>query len=479
MAEFDLNIERVLENWSVVDAIREFIANALDEAALTGTAEPSVTSPDGICWIVRDFGRGLRYEHLTQNENAEKLANPEKVVGKFGVGLKDALATFDRHRVAVSLRSAHCDITTDLRSKHGFEDVRTLHALVEPPSDPTLVGTEIVLRGRAAGARQIESAKSLFLHYSGDEVLEHTQLGEVLKRSEAMAYVYVNGLRVATEERFLFSYNVTSLTKRLRKALNRERSNVGRTAYASRVKEILKSTSDERVIDALVEDLQLFDRGKNHDETEWLDVGLHACRHLNARSKILFVTASEAMWATAAIDRARGDGYRIVIVPDTLRRKLPQNADVHGQAIRDLDEFEREWEDSFVFEFVDPAELTPAEQKVWSTLEAVFEARGGRPKRVREVLISETMRSSPGSYVEAVGLWQPADGRIILKRDQLRSVKAFAGTVLHETAHALSGWGDVTREFERTLTDEIGNTVSRGFRSGRGRAERADVRRPS
>jgi hypothetical protein len=31
--EFDLNIERVLENWTVAHALREVIANALDEQA--------------------------------------------------------------------------------------------------------------------------------------------------------------------------------------------------------------------------------------------------------------------------------------------------------------------------------------------------------------------------------------------------------------------------------------------------------------
>ena len=37
---FDLNVEKVLEHWSVAFAIRELIANALDEQALTGTREP-------------------------------------------------------------------------------------------------------------------------------------------------------------------------------------------------------------------------------------------------------------------------------------------------------------------------------------------------------------------------------------------------------------------------------------------------------
>jgi len=65
--EFDLNIERVLENWTVAHALREVIANALDEQALTGTAEPQIFADAEARWHIR-------------------------VVGKFGVGLKDALA---------------------------------------------------------------------------------------------------------------------------------------------------------------------------------------------------------------------------------------------------------------------------------------------------------------------------------------------------------------------------------------------------
>jgi len=36
--KFDLNIEKVLEDWGTAHAIRELISNALDEQILTGTA---------------------------------------------------------------------------------------------------------------------------------------------------------------------------------------------------------------------------------------------------------------------------------------------------------------------------------------------------------------------------------------------------------------------------------------------------------
>jgi DNA gyrase/topoisomerase IV subunit B len=103
MRKFDLNIERVLEHWTVAHALREVIANALDEAALTGTASPEIFKDDVGSWHIKDAGRGLRYEHLTQNENKEKLKYPELVIGKFGVGLKDALATFDRRHIQVRI----------------------------------------------------------------------------------------------------------------------------------------------------------------------------------------------------------------------------------------------------------------------------------------------------------------------------------------------------------------------------------------
>jgi DNA gyrase/topoisomerase IV subunit B len=104
-ALFDLNVERVLEHWEPHHALREVIANALDEQSLTSTSEIEISRDAERRWHVRDFGRGLRIEHFTQNESDEKLRAPGIVIGKFGVGLKDALATFDRHGIGVEIRS--------------------------------------------------------------------------------------------------------------------------------------------------------------------------------------------------------------------------------------------------------------------------------------------------------------------------------------------------------------------------------------
>jgi hypothetical protein len=474
--EFDLNIERVLEHWTLVHALREVIANALDEASLTNTAEPEILRDDGGRVHVRDFGRGLRYEHLTQNESTEKHEQPDRVIGKFGVGLKDALATFDRHGVSVHIASAHADLTTGTRAKAGFPDVTTLHALVDDPSDPARSGTDFVLEGEALTDEDVEHAKALFLHYSGDEVMDTTPYGQILERPTEAARIYVNGLRVATEDNFLFSYNITSTTKALRQALNRERSHVGRAAYTDRVKAILLAADSDPVVEALVEDLKSFERGSQRDETAWIDVGLHACSRLNARRPVIFLSASELRAAPDVLQRAAEDGYEAVVVPDSVRKRLRGMTDADGNPMRDLDTYLEEWDASFEFDFVEPDELSPDEREVWATLDAIFATVGGRPRRIKDVKVSTTMRRQAGRHFEAVGVWEPRERRIVVKRDQLGSLETFAATILHEAAHAASGAPDVSFEFESALTEFLG-TVSLGHSSLNGvRGKRGDQR---
>lgn len=456
MSKFDLNIEEVLEDWEVYHAIREIIANAIDEQILTDTKEIEIKKEKN-SFVIRDYGRGIRYEHLTQNENEEKISHPELVIGKFGVGLKDALATFDRHKISIMLKSKYGDITIDKSSKHGFEDIVTLHAVISSSSEPEIVGTKVILEGCTKD--DVEKAKSLFLKFSGEQMLEKTQYGEILKR-DSISKIYINGIKVAEEENFLFSYNITSLTSAMRKALNRERIHVGRTAYTERVKSILLSSNDEQVARLLVEDLEGYQKGTEHDEMKYVDVAVHACKILNKSSSVVFVTPQQLQYDTMAIDNARCDGLSIVVVPDTISQKIHGMQDISGNIMRDLGQYNIEWNESFEFKFVKPSELTASEREIYDKTSDIFNLIGGKPKIVKEVTISETMRRED-SGMEAAGLWEPSEERIVIKRDQLKKMERYAGTLLHETGHALSGAGDVSREFESELTNIIGKISSK------------------
>lgn len=311
--EFDLNIEDILEDWDVHDALREIIANALDEQLLTQTADPGIYPDEEDRWHVRDYGRGLQYRHLTQNEDDEKLNNPH-VIGKFGIGLKDALATLERKEKAVTINSPHMTVTLHRGAKHGFEDLHTLHAKISPPQDPTFAGTEFIMEG--VEEVDVVRAKSLFLRFSGEREIETTQFGQVLERLDgAPASIYINGVKVAREDNFLFSYNITNLTKRIRKALNRERTNVGRTAYTPRVKQILLSCGCPEIATLLKDDLSGYSRGDLHDELQWIDVQLHAVKILN-QQPVVFLTSQQIQDNPEMVDEIRAAGKEIVTVPD-------------------------------------------------------------------------------------------------------------------------------------------------------------------
>ena len=71
------------------------------------------------------------------------------------------------------------------------------------------------------------------------------------------------------------------------------------------------------------------------------------------------------------------------------------------------------------------------------------------------------MCTDPMSNTDALGLWIPSDGWIVIRRDQLRSLETFCGTFLHELIHAKFGVGDVSRNFELRLTDLIGQLAAR------------------
>ena len=161
MKPFDLNMEEVLENWEPYHAIREIISNALDEQLMSNTDDIVIEesdSKDG--WHIRDFGRGIKIEHFTQNENPEKFQGPSGIIGKFGVGLKDALATFYRNEINPVISSKHGTFKISMHPKEGFAEIETLHVIYED-SKNDIIGTDFFLKG--ATKEQVDKAKDLFL----------------------------------------------------------------------------------------------------------------------------------------------------------------------------------------------------------------------------------------------------------------------------------------------------------------------------
>lgn len=170
------------------------------------------------------------------------------------------------------------------------------------------------------------------------------------------------------------------------------------------MKAIVLAATSEAVASALAEDLSKFETGRWHDEVQLVDVGVHACQVLNASGKVIFLTPQELNSARDFVDRAKDDGYRVVVVPQNIRRKLKDAVDITGAPIVDLERYKAQWNESFVFSFVDAAELTADERAIFERTDEILALRGGRPARVRDVLVSTTMRIGASGYAEAQGV---------------------------------------------------------------------------
>lgn len=472
--KFDLNIQKILEGWGLKDAVREIIANALDEQYLSHSEPIQIFKDSKYRWHIRDFGRGLKIEHFTQNENSEKRVSA-RMIGQFGIGLKDAIATFDRKGANVMAKSRYADFTFSRLSKSGYQEIVTLHAIPGTPSDPKMQGTDFILTN--CPDDDIEEAKKLFMIFSGNAVIETTKYGDIVDSPGGVASIYINGVKVNEEENFRFSYNITDPDRKIKKALNRERTNVGRTAYSSRVLNILLKCESTAVAKALVEDLKNITKGVEHDEIRWNEVAIHACRLLHSAEKVIFLTADELFNNAFVVDTARQTGFEIITVPTAIKNKLSGLVDFHGKPIRDSTQLLKEYQESFKFNFIDENELTDAEQMVFRRTKEIFTLIGGRPSNVKNILISETMSIDKNSFSECLGVWQSDNNRIIIKREQLRTMSGYAGTLLHEVAHAVSGADDSTREFENELTRLLGLASAQSLLNSNNQSHLASIKR--
>ena len=452
MNKFDLNIEKILEDWEVYHAIREIISNALDETLLSKCNKDIEIFKDiQGNWHIRDYGRGLKYEHFTQKENEEKLSS-QSIIGKFGIGLKDALATFDRKGIDVFIKSKFNEIKLGKTQKSGFDDLITLHAYISEPTDLYFIGTEFVFSGISED--DVQKSKSLFLKFSNQNIIESNRLGEIISSNNGTGKIYINGVKVAEEDNFLFSYNITLLNSQIKKALNRERTNVGRTAYASSIKSILLTCQSKEVADILVKDLKEYNSGNTHDELKWIDVQEHAVKLLNSFEKVVFVTSDQRENSTDIIEEARDGGFEIVTIPENLQTKIQGQSDITGEKIMDFSKFTQDRSDNFEYKFVEYYNLSDSEKYIFDRHHKLLELTGGIPWNLIEIKISETMQKDIYTFRDCDGLWN--GNSIIIKRSILLNEERFIAVFLHELAHCKSGATDATRTFESELTRLLG-----------------------
>lgn len=429
---FDLNIDKVLPDWDITTAIREFIANAIDESVLSGTAFPTISFQDDT-WIIKDYGRGLKQEHFVINENPEKKTN-SKIIGKFGYGIKDAAAVLTCHNVDFSIHSQHLSASFHLLDKNGT-NIKALHAVFSEPK--ISIGTEIHLN---IEKQFIDKAKDYFLFFTPIKILQETKYGQVLDIAPGQTIpIYINGMKVATKEsnKLAFGYNITNLDKTIREKLNRERMDLDWGIYSSQVSNILKhSKNNEFIINTL---RKRYNEGYRDGE-----VGLKDVRAVFMENNEVVQIDPRKLTSTMIAEmEEKGIAYQIMTQQDAVITKELQN---DGVSIKD-DVWVNNLIDSQIVSHIFPIDeslLTKEELDVFNTYIIICRVLGY--KLIRPIINKNNSEWSGLNH----------GSKIYVTRNQLANKAHFLGTYLHEMIHYKTKHLDVTREFELSLTDLIG-----------------------
>lgn len=428
---FDLNIVRILDHWRVCNAIRELITNASDETIQSG-CKKEIVDYDGITnsVVIRDFGSGIKIDHFTLNESKSKLASV-KTTGQFGVGLKDAVAFLHRVGKEVLFRSRHGIMTVCMRPKHGFESIETLHVNLEPPKDPAFVGTEVIIRN--VSPEDFNETREFFLNWSPSPVVFSCKYGQILDNSSS---IYFCGIRIAQEKDFRYGYNITDVTPSMKKSMNRERDSVGRTAYSSRVTDILtKLPVGHPAIPEIFADLV---GDGNYQDFKKKEVKKHIVSVAPVCPSTVYVTRFHN---NSAIDPIRRSGKTVKAVSLEIH-ELMKAQDTHLT----LETFLRLTKKTGCV-VVAPKDLTSEEKNVLA---------------IEKVLADLIFPTSPNYTLHVVeGMKESSDciamcegDSIYISRTELVSVKSFVSCFVPQ---CVTHWaGKVAPGFEINLSDVVG-----------------------
>ena len=438
----DINSDSVLSDWEVKHALREIIANALDETELRSLKErPQIYFEDDYL-VIRDFGSGIEEKHFVQNESLEKRSAPN-VIGKYGAGLKDAIAVLHKNEIEIKISSSYIQITgVKLLPKQG-SSVKSLHLIIEPP-DRGMVGTKITLKG--VSETDLEASKKMFLHFKNYDSLAKTNYGNILASEEEHQTIYYKGLAIAEVTGFLFSYNITREDSHLRKNLNRERMNVGRTAWTNSVKNILKNCEDEVVIKTLEERATNKVSEDIPEELKWKEILVFIYDHIASKEPIVFLPASKALSSTDEDLRKIEDSGKVLVVDDHVIESLSENSTTLNEALNF-------YENDYTYNSIALENLENWEREYFNTI--LNRVRIFLKKHNYYSNFSVSLSEEIHQNGKASGVWVKRYNSIYLKRSTLKNERQFVHTIFHEIAHAQFDHGDETRAFERDLGNFI------------------------
>lgn len=330
----DLNCKTILENWTISDAIRELISNAYDESVLSNTIDPKIFyDPSSKQISIIDYGRGINSYSFIQNENNEKKLN-KKIIGKFGVGLKDAIAVLFKFNKNITIQSVCGTFSPVMKNKNNINDIQTIH--IEYNDENKIShGTTIIIKD--IDYRDFELARDYFISFNKNiELLGTSKKGEVyINKNNSEASIYFNGLKVSTDQDLHFSYNILEANKVFLNGLNRERKFLSRDIYRELIIGILKSVYNETKCYSIIHDIYKLSEEPNKKEWSFIDVKEFVLKNLNNN---IFIATNKQLPNLSILDLSK---YNCCILSEKEYKSLS------NKGVLTFEQFQKEYLSNF------------------------------------------------------------------------------------------------------------------------------------
>lgn len=248
ISKIDLNMgEKYLSEWNEILAIREIIANAIDE---TKDRKIDIFKVENK-WIIRNKGDEIKPDNFIIEEGEKR--DKQGKIGKFGIGLKDALSVLTNREIIVEIHTSRYKFIPKYRLKSPLIKHKSLFIYVYEEIS-SFVGTQVILSN--CNDKFIKEAQSKFIYYKeGLSIIDRTIYGDVIieANNENKGCIYLNGVYIGREKTFIYSYNITKSDEKLNNGLSRERKDISREAYSDCIRRIIENISNIEIVDKLYE----------------------------------------------------------------------------------------------------------------------------------------------------------------------------------------------------------------------------------
>jgi hypothetical protein len=285
-------------DWSRIDAIREFIANALD------AGEPRLVH-NGIEGRISDSGEGILKKNMVLGGTSK--SKEAQSIGKFGEGLKMACLVLARTGTNVKIETVGTTYTATMEYNEEFESKLLV---IEYVKNARSKGSSIVF---ACTEEELDQAKNKFIHFKAIRK-KPARIENLEVYIEGDGRVYVNGLETSKKPG-IFNYNILDKV-----ALDsRDRNSIDEYRFRQWLGTFLSKTTDEEIIHTFLSKWK-----ENPKAIEYEIQFSTTVANSSSWSKIAKKVFDKTAFSTGSYDDSdfitRQAGYELLVnVPSSLR----------------------------------------------------------------------------------------------------------------------------------------------------------------